>query len=182
MGTEGAGASDAPTTIASPAALLARVEQVGILVDDLEAAIEEHSATFGITRWRGYLYTADSVRDLTYRGAPATLAFWVVLSDADPQIELIRSVRGPSIYTEWLEEHGHGVHHLGVFTRDLAGDVRRFGERGFDVLQSGHGYGLDGDGGFAYLDTFARLGVIVELVAVPARRRPPDREWVVSRG
>jgi methylmalonyl-CoA/ethylmalonyl-CoA epimerase len=35
-------------------------------------------------------------------------------------------------------------------------------------------YGLDGDGGFAYLNTHERLGVILELIEVPARRREPE--------
>jgi hypothetical protein len=173
--------TDLRATISSPAALLPRVGQVAILVEDLDTAIPEHSAVFPITRWRVYRYGPDSVRDLTFRGAPATLQFWVALSDTDPQVELIQSIEGPSLYTEWLEQHGHGFHHVACYTDDLPGDVRRLTDQGLTVTQSGHGYGLDGDGGFAYFDTLGRLGVIVELIAIPARRRPPDREFVVSR-
>jgi methylmalonyl-CoA/ethylmalonyl-CoA epimerase len=168
--------------IAAGVPLLPRVEQVGILVDDLDRAITEASQVFGVTRWRGYRYGPDVVRDLTYRGAPSDMSFWVVLSDTDPQIEFIQSVSGPSLYTEWLASHGHGVHHVAAFTKDLDADVQRLTDQGMVVCQSGHGYGLDGDGGFAYFDTLASLGVIIELIAIPARRRTPDREWTVERG
>ena len=57
---------------------------------------------------------------------------------------------------------------------DLGAAVRDMERRGHAVLQSGSGYGLDGDGGFAYLDTAALLGVILELIEVPARRPPPE--------
>lgn len=169
------------TALAAGLPLLPRVEQVGILVSDLDAAVAEMSQVFPASRWRGYRYGPENVRDLTYRGAASELAFWVVLSDTDPQIEFIQSIDGPSIYTEWLESHGYGVHHIGAFTTDLRGDVERLTAHGMTVCQSGHGYGLDGDGGFAYFDTAGTLGVVLELIEVPARRRTPDREWVVGR-
>ena len=43
--------------------------------------------------------------------------------------------------------------------------------------QTGGGYGLDGDGGYAYFDTVASFGVILELIEVPKRRREPDFVW-----
>ncbi len=172
---------DPITTITAGAPVLPRVEQVGILVDDLDRAIAETSMVFPASRWRGYRYGPENVRDLRYRGEPSRLSFWVVLSDTDPQIEYIQPIDGPSIYTEWLERRGLGVHHIGVFTKDLDGDVARLTGSGMTVCQSGHGYGLDGDGGFAYFDTASTLGVILELIAIPARRRPPDREWIVER-
>jgi hypothetical protein len=49
------------------------------------------------------------------------------------------------------------------------------------VCQTGRGHRLDGDGGFVHLDSLEALGVIVELIEVPARLRTPDREWTPSR-
>ena len=98
----------------------------------------------------------------------------LALAGAGPQIELIEPLTGPSLYHEWLDEHGEGLHHIGMRVPDLQAGIRDMAERGWDVLQSGRGYGLDGDGGFAYLDTTAELGVILELIEVPARRREPE--------
>ena len=36
------------------------------------------------------------------------------------------------------------------------------------------GYGLGGDGSFRYFDTAADFGLVLELIAIPTRRRSPD--------
>ncbi len=161
--------------------MIGRVDQLCFLVEDIDARIDEYSELFGATHWRGYRYAPDTVPQLSYRGEPGRFAFWVALSDTDPQIELIQSLEGPSIYSEWIERRGLGFHHIGHFSADLAADVGSLEARGWAVCQSGGGYGLDGDGGFVYLDSLQALGVIVELIEVPARRRTPDREWTPSR-
>ncbi len=173
---------DGITTIASsqvPA--LCRVDQVCVLVDDIDRAVADYSSLFPATKWRGYRYGPDNVPELGYRGGPGEFSFWVVLSDCDPQIELIQSLNGPSIYTEWLDQHGLGFHHIGVFTKRLASDVQVLESQGLTVSQWGRGYGLDGDGGFAYFDTTERLTVVIELIEIPVCRRPPDHEWVIVR-
>jgi hypothetical protein len=48
------------------------------------------------------------------------------------------------------------------------------------ISQWGRGYGLDGDGGFTYLDSLEQLGVVVELIEIPKRRRSPDRQWTAA--
>jgi methylmalonyl-CoA/ethylmalonyl-CoA epimerase len=50
-------------------------------------------------------------------------------------------------------------------------------DAGYPVLQMGTGYGVDGDGGFAYFDTLAATSVVFEAIEVPARRRPPEDIW-----
>jgi methylmalonyl-CoA/ethylmalonyl-CoA epimerase len=43
------------------------------------------------------------------------------------------------------------------------------------MIMDGAGFGLDGDGHYAYLDTEAMLGVTLELIQRPMRRRPPEK-------
>jgi hypothetical protein len=94
---------------------------------------------------------------------------------------LIQSLRGPSIYSDWIERHGYGLHHLGFFTTEMAARVRDLEGLGLRVSQWGRGYGLDGDGGFTYFDSLAAFGVIIELIEIPRRRRQPQREWAIRR-
>jgi methylmalonyl-CoA/ethylmalonyl-CoA epimerase len=157
-----------------------RVDQICVLVEDLDDAIAAYASLFAVKRWRGYRYGPDTVPELEYRGAPGVFSMWLALSDSTPQIELIQSVTGPSIYTEWVERHGFGFHHVGVVTTTLVEDTKALEAQGFVVSQSGRGYGLDGDGGFAYFDSAERLGLVLELIEVPKRRRTPDREWVTA--
>jgi hypothetical protein len=57
---------------------------------------------------------------------------------------------------------------------DAAAVTAEMTAAGYDVLQSGHGYGLAGDGAFVYFDTLADYGFILEAIQVPAQRREPD--------
>jgi methylmalonyl-CoA/ethylmalonyl-CoA epimerase len=148
--------------------------QVGIVVHDLEQGIRDYSALAGLSPWAIYTYGPGFVHDLTYRGRPASFSMRIALSGASPMVELVQPLEGPSIYHDWLEEHGEGLHHVGVEVPSLDGAVETATASGFSVIQSGRGYGLDGDGGFAYLDTYDRLRIIVELLEFPARRREPE--------
>jgi len=159
---------------------LGRIDQVCILVDDLDQAVVAYSEMYSVANWRGYLYSPDTVPELGYRGGAGRFSMWIALSDSDPQIELVKSVTGPSIYSEWLEQHGLGFHHFGTFTKDLTADVHALEAQGLAICQWGRGYGIDGDGCFVYFDSVERLGVFVELIEAPRRRRPPDREWPIS--
>jgi methylmalonyl-CoA/ethylmalonyl-CoA epimerase len=43
------------------------------------------------------------------------------------------------------------------------------------MIMDGSGFGLDGDGHYAYLDTEAELGVTLELIQRPKGRMPPEK-------
>jgi methylmalonyl-CoA/ethylmalonyl-CoA epimerase len=154
-----------------------RADQVGFLVEDLEAAAHRFSALYGVDEWRVWTYGPQVTSSLTYRGRVAIYAMRLALAGSGPQIELIEPLHGPTIYGEWIERYGYGLHHLGTVVDDLAGAMRAMQAAGFELIQSGVGYGLDGDGGYAYFDTLDRLGHIVELIEVPARRREPEEVW-----
>jgi 4-hydroxyphenylpyruvate dioxygenase-like putative hemolysin len=90
------------------------------------------------------------------------------------QLELIQPLTDNNIYAEQLARRGEGLHHVGVFVPSLDAGIAEAEREGFSVLQSGRGYGRLGDGGFAYLDTEAQVGMIVELIEVPKERVPPE--------
>ena len=160
---------------------IGRIDQICFLVANVDRAVVSYSKVFNATHWRGYRYAPDTVPALGYRGEPGRFSFWVALSDTDPQIELIQSIEGPSIYTEWITRHGLGFHHIGIFTEAMSADAAALEAQGMAISQWGRGYGLDGDGGFTYLDSLEQTGVVIELIEIPKRRRAPDREWEVSR-
>jgi catechol 2,3-dioxygenase-like lactoylglutathione lyase family enzyme len=149
-------------------------DQVGILVPDLDEALERYSRLWGLGGWRGFHYDADTLPTSSYRGEPGRYRVTIAISDTKPQIELLLPEAGPSIYHEWLETRSHGLHHLGFWVESAAAASAQMEAAGYTVTQAGAGYGLDGDGGYAYLDTERDLGVVLELIEVPARRRTPD--------
>jgi catechol 2,3-dioxygenase-like lactoylglutathione lyase family enzyme len=150
------------------------ITQVAFLVPDLAAGVETWSSALGASDWLVYTYSPETVPHLTFRGEPGKFSMRLALCGAGPQLELIQPLGGPSIYHEWLEEHGFGVHHLGFHLPRLGPVAETLAADGFSPVQAGSGYGVDGDGAFAYYDLVDALGLYLELIETPARRRPSE--------
>lgn len=152
------------------------VAQVGLVVKDLDRAVEYYWRVFGIGPWVFYTYGEPLVRHMTYRGRPADYRMRVALSWLGPlRIELIEMIAGDTVYAEFVREHGYGVHHLGVLVDDMADALSKAKAAGLEMTMDGAGFGLDGDGHYAYLDTEAELGTTIELIERPRGRVPPER-------
>ena len=138
--------------------------------------MEQYRSLLGLEPWRILGFGPDTVRELTYRGRPATYRMLVAFAQYGPlQYELIQPLEGPTIYHEFLEQHpSGGIHHFGTWVPSLEEALARARALGFTEIQGGRGTGLGGDGGFAYLDTEATLGAIFELIEVPKERRAPQ--------
>lgn len=138
------------------------ITQVAWVVDDIAAAEAHLTAVRGNKRWTrlpGIRFGPDTC---TYRGAPADFTCDISLSYAgDVQLELIQPVAGESIYTEFLERGGPGLHHLCFETADIDATLRSAGEQGIEVVQRGDMAG--GSIRFAYLDGAAHGVPYVEV-------------------
>lgn len=150
------------------------VGQVGIVVRDLERSARKLSETLGAGPWRIFTYSGEVLSERTYRGEPGTFSVRIALNSQEPMIELLQPLEGPSIYHEWLDRQGEGLHHLAFWVESLDDAIESMARAGFALLQSGRGFGASGDGGFAYFDTEAELGVIYEAVEPPSKRREPE--------
>ena len=146
-----------------------RVHQVGIVVDDLERAIARHSLLLGIdpSEWRRQTFGPESVERMTLRGAEAAYSMRVAFVGDRPEVELIEPLDGPSIYHEWLQASGEGLHHLAFVVASLDAAVTALEAAGYPLLESGHGFAPDGRGGFAYFETTGALGYVLEAVELP---------------
>jgi methylmalonyl-CoA/ethylmalonyl-CoA epimerase len=159
------------------------VAQVGLIVEDLDTAVETYWRSFGIGPWHFYTYGKPLVKRMTYRGQPGEYSMRIALSHIGAlRIELIEMLEGESIYAEFVEEHGYGLHHLGVLVEDMEKAISQSEDAGLTVIQDGAGFGLDGDGHYAYLDTEDKIGLTVELIERPKRRVPPERIFPSPEG
>jgi catechol 2,3-dioxygenase-like lactoylglutathione lyase family enzyme len=155
-----------------------RVNQIGYVVRDLDAAVRAYADRLGIGGWLLYTYGAPMLKDMTYRGRPQPYRMRLALTQCgDMQLELIQSLEGPNIYEEFLERHGEGIHHLGVLVPDLAEGVRAMERQGYQVIQSGGRHGKRGDGGFAYFETEPLFATTLELIQRPVERVPPEATY-----
>jgi len=152
------------------------VAQICILVPNLDKAVETYWDRFGIGPWHLYTYGKPLVKRMTRHGKPYDYKMKVALSYIGKmRIELIEPLEGDTVYKEFIEQHGYGVHHLGVLTDNMKASLKEAEECGLKMTQDGAGFGPDGDGHYAYLDTENLLGTTIELIERPKRRNPPEK-------
>ena len=152
------------------------VAQVALIVEDLDRAVENYYRLFGIGPWHFYTYGKPLVKQMSYRGAPAEYSMRLALSYLGPlRIELIELGEGETVYADHVREHGYGVHHLGILVEDMQAALAEAQAAGLTMTQDGAGFGLDGDGRYAYLDTEEAIGVALELIERPKGRMPPEK-------
>ncbi len=92
----------------------------------------------------------------------------------DLGFELLQPLEGPSIYKDWLDQHGEGLHHVAVMLHDLEESTvlkERFAEGGMPILMSGRiGETIE----FFYVDTEPSLKLIIESGSGHAIELTPD--------
>jgi methylmalonyl-CoA/ethylmalonyl-CoA epimerase len=145
-------------------------QQIGFVVADLDATLRRYVDILGIAPWVCLTHGPETVPVLEYHGRPATFSMKVALSSTQPQLELIESLSGPNIYLDWMQTRGEGLHHLAYEIASMDEGIAEMRALGYPLIQYGAGFGVDGDGAFAYFDTEADLATIVELRVLPRRR------------
>ena len=139
-----------------------KMTQVGVVVEDIEQASRAWSNFLGIEKVPSINIAAghDS-RPTEFRGDPrnatAKLAFFQL---DNITIELIEPLEGPSTWSEFLEEHGPGIHHIAFNVEKMSHSVPLFEQNGIREVQHG-GWGT---GEYAYMDGLDSLGLIIELL------------------
>jgi hypothetical protein len=137
---------------------LEKVNQVGMVVRDMDKAIKNYWEIFGISFPK---VVVPDYFNRVYRGKPENFRMKIGLAMmGELQIELIQPLEGKTIYGEFLEKWGDGIHHLGFDLNNLDERVTAFKKLGIGVLMSGERVG----GKFAYMDTEGTVGIIVELI------------------
>jgi len=152
------------------------VAQIGILVENLDATVKRYYETFGIGPWHFYTYKKPLVKEMSYYGKPVDYSMRLALSYFGPmRIELIEPGEGKSVYRDFVNQHGYGIHHLGLLTDNMDASLNEAKSAGIEMIMDGRGFGLDGDGQYAYLDTENEFGVTLELIERPKGRLKPEK-------
>jgi methylmalonyl-CoA/ethylmalonyl-CoA epimerase len=135
--------------------------QVGYLVRNMDVAEEWFQRILGVPSF----FRMENVEfgaGCTYRGKPADSAAHLSLGYlGDIQVELIEPVRGRSLYTEFLEKKGPGLHHLAFLVPDFDATVASLGQSGVEVVSEGQ---LGPGSQFAYFDCQAEGCSVIEIL------------------
>ena len=144
----------------------AEIGQVGVVVKDLDKTMEYlTSLGFGPFIVRTVTHPSGKVR-----GKKGSYQIKVALSQQGPvQIELIEWQKGNTIYNEFLEKKGEGLHHIRFKVRDLNATLAKFSKMGIEVLMEDRW--VEG-GGIAYMGTDKIGGILMEFVQYPPDHDP----------
>ena len=137
------------------------VVQVGWVVKDVDSAVN-YWEKIGLKNIRraGVM----EFPDVTYNGKKTPISMKMAFADiGGVQIEWIQPVKGKSVYDDFLQKHGDGVHHLAFAVsspEQMEEQIAYFKSKGVGVVQRGSWEGTKGKGLFAYLDTAEKGGGI----------------------
>jgi methylmalonyl-CoA/ethylmalonyl-CoA epimerase len=139
---------------------------VALVVRDMDRAVKYFEA-LGVGPFPPFLggpgmsFTGKSVR-----GEPSDYDMDLRIGRADMgglQIELIQPLKGRSIYDEFLEEKGEGLHHLAFMVEDIDAETAALEKKGFKVVQTG----AMPNTRWAYFEAEASGGMLIELCQAP---------------
>ncbi len=111
--------------------------------------------------------------EAVYMGQPARVnCRLVVFQFGNIDVEILEPGPEKSAWRDLLEERGPGVHHIAFRTRNLTKRHAYLEGKGHRMLQRGE---FDGGGGrYAYYDTAADLGALIELLEFDNDKEPQD--------
>jgi methylmalonyl-CoA/ethylmalonyl-CoA epimerase len=150
-----------------------KIIQVGIVVEDMDRALRQYSEVFNAGPWDIYEFGPPDMREPTYYGKPSEWSALLALTwVGDRHVELIKPIKGPNIYFDFIERHGYGIHHIKEWVEDCQQTIAEYKKKGIEVIQSGK---YDDDE-FYYLDTESTLGILLEI-GNNGNIRPPHRRY-----
>jgi hypothetical protein len=82
-------------------------------------------------------------------------------------LELLENIEGQTIWKDFYDKHGEGMHHIGLFVRRFPVALERFVEKGIPITVDGPITGGNRIGRFTYLDSQEHLGTTFELLDFP---------------
>lgn len=151
--------------------------QIGVVVRDLEKSMQALTEIFGIGPFRIIDWPPADRTDIErfYHGQPGDFTARMAFTELGPvELELIQPGEGQSIWSDFLSEHGEGIHHIRFNVPDLDPVIEYLGDHDVSVAQMGSG--LRPGTTWANFKTDAIVGFTIEAMKVVAGTdgRTPD--------
>jgi catechol 2,3-dioxygenase-like lactoylglutathione lyase family enzyme len=139
--------------------------QVAFIVRDIEKTKVKFAEFLGVPPPTVVDGGKFEITGTQYKGKPAPdancrMAFFA--AGPNVQIELIQPNGAKSVWQDYLDEHGEGLHHIAFEVKGMDDKIRAGEQFGFSCVQRGK-YGNAG-GEYAYLDAREDLKCYIELL------------------
>ncbi|ONI43327.1 hypothetical protein AN642_00520 [Epulopiscium sp. SCG-B10WGA-EpuloA2] len=142
---------------------------VGIIVNNIEETLEKMQKIFKIDEYRINLFPPENVNkddiQLMYKGEKTWFtARFCFIKMGNSELELIEPLEGNSVWRDFLNEKGEGIHHLKFEVESLKETMDAFKEIGVECPQYGSAVGPNTGKIWAYFDTTKELGYVSEIL------------------
>jgi len=130
--------------------MFARVDHIGVAVEDLDAAIALHEEAYGM---------AVAHREVVEeQGVEA-----VLLDVGENHVELLRPLNGETPVGRFLSKRGPGLHHVAYQVADVQATLDTLRDRGLRLIDQTPRNGIRGSR-VAFLHPASSGGVLTEIV------------------
>jgi methylmalonyl-CoA epimerase len=130
--------------------VFARIDHIGVAVEDLDAAIALHQDTYGMT-----LVHRETVSE---QGVEA-----VLLDVGENHVELLRPLSAETPVGKFLAKRGPGLHHVAYQVADIEAVLEQLRARGVRLIDETPRVGIR-NSSVAFLHPSASGGVLTEIV------------------
>ena len=130
--------------------MFARIDHIGVAVEDLDAAIALHEQTYAMQ-----LVHRETV---TEQGVEA-----VLLDVGENHVELLRPLGDDTPVGKYLAKKGPGLHHVAYAVEDIDATLGKLKESGVELIDSEARVGIR-NSRVAFLHPRATGGVLTEIV------------------
>lgn len=142
-----------------------KINQLGFVFKDIKNQIKIMESLYDMPKF-AIFENKDNV--FKYRGKDSKISTRIALSRLfNTQIELIQLVEGECIFKEFLDSGREGLHHFGIFVKDLQSYIDEFQKLGIAVIHAGQ----TAKQRVAYMDTEKSFGILLEFQETIKRRR-----------
>jgi 4-hydroxyphenylpyruvate dioxygenase-like putative hemolysin len=118
-----------------PRVKLGPVHHVGIVVKDVDQAVQYYSSVFGLGPFKTQVYEMDERTNFTYRGQPAHARVKAAFAQSGPvAIELVEVLEGKTPHTEFLTDKGEGVQHVAFQVDNLIETLADLAKDGIEPI------------------------------------------------
>jgi len=151
-----------------PKKIFKKFLHVGVVVRDLERTLNTLTNVFDVGPFKILDFPPkdeESEIEMTYHGKPADFSAKFCFADmGNIELEIIQPISGKSVWFDFLEKHGEGIHHIKFLVSDLQETKQYLDEYNFELTQSGSAVGVNKGKTWAYFGTEDKIGFVIEVL------------------
>lgn len=107
---------------------ISKFDHIGVVVPDLDAALEHFQKIFGPVRQQDLIYYRD-YKDVDTKSGESDVMHFALFPVGEVYFELIEPVSPDGPMMRFLQRRGGGVHHLGITSNDIKEEWRLHDEQ-----------------------------------------------------